>query len=147
MMTTSDRGSDRYFSDDEDAKQLRPFPRKWMDASRFKVGDKIEFLRDTRIHIPCEECKARDQFHYNGANLDKCESRSMKGLIGVVTGIRNGYGEFPSRYVSEIECWVGQKDGWLGVQFEISPYRKPDGTYGGIGCDLSGEGRYWKRAK
>lgn len=147
----TDFASDDYFDANKD-RQLKPFPKKWMDASRFKVGDKIEFLRYTRIHIPCEECVAKSSyFHYNNANADRCENRSMKGMIGTVTEVHNGYGEFPDRWVSddgpEGGFYAGQHAGRVVVQFPVSAYKKKDGSYGPVACSLDGEGRYWRKVK
>lgn len=86
---------------DEEGRQLKPLPKKWMDASRFKVGDKIEWLDNTTVHFGCDECKAKSYFHYNNANRERCEDRPMCGLIGVVTEVRNGRGTYPGRWMAD----------------------------------------------
>jgi hypothetical protein len=134
---------------DDEMKQIKRMPAKWLDLSRFKVGDRIRYLRDNLIHIPCDECKQKDWFHHNGQNHERCETRNMRGLVGVVTKINQGDARFwPPRHVLDDDGWhwLTQRPGWLTVQFEISSYRNPDGSFGPVGLGADDEGSTWEAA-
>src|SRR5262245_45243755 len=95
---------------DDEGKQTRALPRKWMDAiGHFKVGDRIEYLGDVRVHIPCAECLEKSWYHHNGHQGD-CETRPLKGQIGTIEKVTNGYGIFPPRWLppegdNDEGCW------------------------------------------
>ncbi len=137
----------RDYFDEGDGRQLRPLPKKWIDLSRFKVGDKIEYLGDDRVHFPCAECKAKSYFHYSNANRDACEERPMKGQIGVVERVNSGYGTFPSRYMDHVECHVGEHQGWLTVKFPFDNYRDHEGNFQARACLPDDEGERWRKVK
>ena len=143
--------SDRY--EDDDGKQTRPLPRKWMQPSqRFKIGDRIEFLDDHRIHDPCDECRAKEWFHYNGANYDKCGTKNLKGQVGVVLKVNDGCGSFPPTWYpddsDEGGTWLGEREGWLTVRFPFDSYGfEADGvTPRQRACHPSDEGRRWRKS-
>lgn len=119
-----------YFNADFE-KQIRPFPKKWMDASRFKVGDKIEFIDDLLVFV------------------SETETRNLKGQIGIVEKVRDGSGPFPPRLHTDEagEIWIGQHAGWLTVRFQFDVYgREEDGRYKPRACCLDDEGRRWRKA-
>jgi hypothetical protein len=111
-------------------KQTRPFPKKWMDASRFRVGDRIEFIDDLLVWI------------------SETETRNLKGQIGIVEKVRPGYGPFPPRLHTDEagQIWIGQHAGWLTVRFPFDIYgREADGRYKPRACNLDDEGHRWRK--
>lgn len=135
---------------DEDGKQLKPLPAKWLDLSRFKVGDRIRYLRRNLVHIPCAECKAKSWFHYNNANAEKCESRDMAGSIGVVLKVNQGDSRcWPPRWVPDASYdeggnWLGQHAGWLTVQFPFCNHYTSAGEYAPLAMQIEEEGADWE---
>lgn len=117
-------------------KQIKPFPRKWMDATRFKVGDRIEFL---------ERCIVITK--YEGGRV--VEQQDLKGQIGIVQKLNNGYGDFPPRYFDpsggDDPMWVGEHCGWLAVKFPFDIYRDHAGNYQARACCLEDEGTRWRK--
>lgn len=119
----------QYFADEgEDYKQLRALPRKWMDLSRFKVGDKVEYLETTLVYF--------GEQHFGYKPHDPADWKDMKGLIGVIVGVHNGFGSFEQR---------DEHEGWLCVKFAYSPYRNRDGVdEGKIALHPSDENHTWR---
>lgn len=125
----------RYFDANFD-KQVRAFPKKWMDASRFKVGDRIEFLAVHLVQLDLTEGTAAQVLDLNGQ-------------IGIVENIRHGRGSFPPRWISDGGggFWDGESAGWLTVRFPFDSYgREEDGRYKPRACCLTDEGRRWRKA-
>jgi hypothetical protein len=123
-----------YFDEGDDNKQLAPLPQAWMDASRFKVGDEIEWL---------------EKGVYAGVDL--------KGRIAVVTEVWPGRGSFPSRWVPEPDgdgFWDTQRPGWLVVDFGPEVVIGHSSKNGGptkprttLAAILTEEGVSWRRHK
>lgn len=136
---------------DEEGKQLKPLPLKWLDLSkRFKVGDKIRYLRSNTVHISSAECKAKSHFHYRNENREKCEDRQMLGMIGVVLQVNQGDGRcWPPRWVrddsDEGGVWLNQRAGWLTVQYPISNHRNKAGEYQPLAMHIESEGTDWEK--
>lgn len=122
----------QYWADEgDDFAQIAPLPREWMDLSRFKVGDKIEYLKTTLVYF--------GPTRYGYSPHDPKEWKDMKGLIGVIVEVHNGYGSFARR---------DEHEGWLSVAFEYTPYRNMDGAdEGKIALHPSGEGDHWRVVK
>lgn len=119
-----------YFDADFD-KQTHPFPREWMDASRFKVGDRVEFIDDLLVYI------------------SDTETRNLRGQFGTVEKVRDGYGPFPPRlHTDEVgSMWIGQHAGWLTVRFPFDVYgREANGRFRPRACNLDDEGVRWRKA-
>lgn len=124
-----------YYDADFD-KQTKPFPKKWMDASRFKVGDRIEFIDDLLVQLDLREGTA-------------ARVLNLKGQIGIVERVHDGYGPFPPRLHTDEagEIWIGQHAGWLAVRFQFDVYgREKDGRYKPRACNLDDEGQRWRKA-
>lgn len=139
-----------YFN--EEGKQLKPLPKKWLDLSRFKVGDKIEHLRDDLVHIPCEECLKKDWYHHGGVQGD-CKHLNMKGQVGVVVAVHSGSSSYPSRWREDDSddggFWITDRPGRLTVRFPYDLYGKEkDGkTYKPRACLAQDEGIVWRKVK
>jgi hypothetical protein len=125
-----------YFDGD---KQVKPFPRKWMNLSRFKVGDRIEFL---------ETCKVATKRDERG---DPLEWMDLKGQIGIVEKTNAGYGSFPPRYFDpsggDDPVWIGEHAGWLTVKFPFDIYRDGKGNYQARACCAEDEGTRWAKVR
>ena len=112
-------------------KQIKPFPDAWIDASRFKPGDRVMMLEPCAVFTP------------DGI-------RELKGQIGVVVRVNSGNRLYPPRRVRHDGEWVwlGDRAGWLTVRFPFDHYgREPDGAYKPRACRLEEEGRQWKHAE
>lgn len=133
----------RYF--DDAGKQHTPFPVSFMDASRFKTGDRIEFISDRRFWRPHPEGEQR----INGVPH---REYSLKGQIGVVVSANNGYGDYPPKWVDDDVAddggfWDNQRAGWLVVQFPNDCMGNfPDGSCKPRACRLEEEGNTWRKA-
>lgn len=115
----------KYFEDDgEDWRQIKPYPVEFMDASRFKIGQKVIVF---------------DTSHYQKGG--KCTEAE-------ITRVRNGYGLFPPRR-SEYG-WDNQHAGWIVVKlpFQICKSMNHDtGKYEPgfeIALQLDEENETWK---
>lgn len=127
------RDFESYF--DSEGKQVKLLPKKWTDASRFKVGDHVQYLENQRW-----------SFKRNGGNL--------QGMIGTVTKVNPGYGPFPSEWRTDSDdfgFWVGQHAGWLTVDFgpdvvfgerTVAGQRVPETRRA---MTLDEEGRRWRK--
>jgi hypothetical protein len=129
------RASDAYFDEDRE-KQTKRFPAKWMDASRFEVGAKIEFLESLRVATKLD------------AHGHVLEWSDLKGQIGIVQKLNNGYGDFPPRFFDpsggDDPMWIGQHCGWLTVKFPFDIYRDSKGNFQARACSLEDEGTRWR---
>ena len=144
---------EEYF-DIETGKQIKPLPPGWLDLSkRFKIGDKIRYLGDNSVHIPCPECKEKSWFHHNGANRDRCEQRSMHRMIGVVLEVNQGDARcWPPRWAKDDSfdeggVWLNQRAGWLTVQFPVSNHHNKAGEYSPLAMHIEAEGTDWEKVK
>lgn len=141
------RGYERYF--DDEGKQVRALPKKWLDLSRFKVGGKVRYLDPTRtVHIPCADCRAKSYYHYNGF-AGECEVRRLVGMVGVIEKVNHGDARFfPPRFYddggSDGGIWLTQRQGWLTVRFEVTPYTDSEGNYQPMALHASEEGDSWE---
>lgn len=112
---------------DEDGRQIKALPKKWKDASRFKVGDKILYHGNL----------------YNDVYKDK---------IGIITKVHSGIGSFEGQwYNHEYECWVNESQGWLAVDFGFARPGSEMTKNGkrvpvtSIAVHLDEEGSVWER--
>lgn len=126
-----------YFDENFD-RQLKPFPKKWMDLTRFKVGDRVEFLEDHSV------CVEMDRFGR------PTKWANLKGQIGIVEKVNPGYGAFPPRFIDpdggDDPIWIGQHCGWLTVRFPFDGYgREPDGRFKPRACCVEDEGTRWRK--
>lgn len=129
---------DKFF-DESGEKQIKPYPKKWLDPSRFKVGDKIEFLERLMV------CTERD------AHGEPIGWSDLKGQIGIVEKLNRGYGSFPPRYFDPCDGdepnWIGEHTGWLTVKFPFDIYRDGNGNFAARACCLEDEGKRWRKAR
>jgi hypothetical protein len=128
---------DDYFEDDgDDTKQVKPFPQKWMSASRFKVGQKVVVF---------------DVGHYGNSR----PFNGGKNVEAEITELHDGYGSFPPRRVNYggDMMWSNQHAAWLVVRlpFEVSKsWNSKTGKYDPkyeIAIHLQDEGKDWKLVK
>lgn len=114
---------------DDEGKQLKPFPKEWMDVkSRFKPGQIII-------------CK--DLTHQGESRTHPTKGLNVESKI---TEIHDGYGSFPP-YMTNDDIWLGQHCGWLVVEVPWVVYHKtidqklvPQCL---VALDASDEGESW----
>lgn len=137
----------QHFNDE--GKQLIRLPKKWLDLSRFKVGDQIRYLDSNIVHIPCAECLEKSWYHHGG-NAGECGRKDMKGEIGTVLRVNQGDGQcFPSKYIPDSDdpdggIWLTQRQGWLTVKFPFSNHRNGKGEMQPLALHPDDEGKSWE---
>lgn len=84
--------SKKYF--DDEGHQLRQLPKKWMDPSRFKIGQKV-IIFDLSSYL------------HGGKNIE-----------GIIVELHPGYGSWPPRIIRNKRGGIedGQYEGWLVVE-------------------------------
>lgn len=137
---TTDKKS--YF--DEDGKQLRALPSKWIDLKkRFKPGDTIRWLRDDHIYVG-----PRDKHgHSPGGAVPPDQVKSLKGQLGEVLRVNDGRRIYPAQWFhEESECWMTDSPGWLTVRMPFDHYGfEEDGSMKPRACRPDSEGVDWEK--
>lgn len=146
--------SKAYHADEsEEYKQLRQYPDAWIELSkRFKVGDKIRWLRSDGVNVPDPHGKPLDHLGFGRKPLtDKRYSYgNRRNMIGTVTEVRNGKRWFwPPRWYDDEDGsggnWLAERYGWLVVDFPGGNRFDADGNLvGTIAVHAEEEGSVWE---
>jgi hypothetical protein len=126
-----------YFDDSDAQMQIAPLPHAWMKLSeRFGCGDLIQLLEDDVVVVRREGVLTRV---------------NLRGLNGIVVEVRNGRGEYPSRWIDSdmFTGWITESPGKLVVRFSVDRYGlESDGvTYKPRVLHAEGESTRWRKVK